>query len=38
MKTSNIFLPFWGMFGAVFAWYILLELLEKLGLTKGKTK
>lgn len=36
MKVSNVFLPFWNLFAAVFVWYLFLEGLKKLGLVKSK--
>jgi len=36
MKTSGIFLPFWSLIGAIFAYYLFLEGLKKLGLVKSK--
>ena len=36
MTQTNIFLPFWKLFAAIFAWYLFLEGLKKLGLIKSK--
>ncbi len=34
----TFFLPFWKLFLALFIWYILTEILNKLGLLPGKSK
>lgn len=36
ITTTTIFLPFWNLFAAIFAWYLFLEGLKKLGLIKSK--
>ena len=36
MKTSGVFLPFWSLLGALFAYNLFLEGLKKLGLIKSK--
>jgi hypothetical protein len=36
MKTTGVFLPFWQLLGAIFAWYLFVEGLKKLGLVKSK--
>ena len=36
MKASNVFLPFWNLFAAIFVYYLFIEGLKKLGLVKSK--
>ena len=36
MNASNIFLPFWNLFAAIFVFYLFQEALKKLGLVKSK--
>jgi len=36
MKASQVFLPFWDLFVAIFVYYLFIEGLKKLGLVKSK--
>ena len=36
MKASDVFLPFWGLIGALFAYNLFLEGLKRLGFIKSK--
>ena len=36
MNTSDVFLPFWDLFAAIFIYYLFIEGLKKLGLVKSK--
>lgn len=36
MSKTSYFLPFWNLFAALFAFYLILEGMKKLGLVKSK--